>query len=885
MQLSEMRYITGLIVQGGGKIVGYSLAEPTGEIKQPDYVMANNLKSYLTNNKCQIINAVVDASGQVSFRSKADQESYVTMNASGYILGWPKRPLNKLHEGNKTGGKTGEILRPTHSYLIVDINEAENVVKVMNIAGMVKPMTLTKLVSAINEGLIVSNVEIVNHRVKLLSKGMDELTIGKPKSTSASSIPPITMTTSTVQPAAQTSKSVAVPLKPPTFVPGKELQKPMMSPIITPPATEKLTIPSAVSKPVIPPVVPPTVHAKSAVPSIPTVQPKVIQPSVQPTTPATPKTSLVHELNLREIIDKQYNFNNYVTDYSDCAVKIRFDLEDLAPEQFELITVDGKNCLTYVTDGTGTHELPYFIRDYGPELRIFLQLFSSKKNREALVGTIVNLYYNGKPVHAFDYRMLYIEQGFLNFAYLIDWYNVDLFCLESETDLWQVQMNTQVSELLLPNKVLNVKDKTLRELDHLYGRFDAYYPDVWAGLLLYDDLRHDARAEDLTITTHPKSRITEMKDNGLRIFLDFPFGKNVEAKKIHIDLTKTGLRFLPKKAIQVQHGANYEIHVPTTCKRIHNDAVETEKLKNSKRRRLDRDEDDYAYNRHTNGKNCSNVTQANTVTIHGSQLERIDRLGIPYAISSETQVREFIRVNDWSNITNLTETTIAIEDLPEVKKEVNVAQFIDTDKDEILVNNWRGIGTWSDIGKGKLHLQLTSRPEASLNHTNLFIDSTATKVKIELISERESYGYSWPVIDYLYVEEGVTEVEIIARTLVYNEGKKNKTPGYHYNYIKHLILPPSCTNFVLKLTHRNHERFVREIDIPDNSVLSRLDLKTLFNNFAVKPDDVYRYANAKTMHDKNMLSDMIGSDLTHVQQVEFNNDSVKYNLSLCGINL
>lgn len=857
MQLSEIRYITGLIVQGGGKIAGYSLAEPTGEVKKPDLVLAKDIKQYLTDNKCQIINAIVDASGQVSFRSKADQESYVTMNASGYILGWPKKPLNKLHEGNKTGGKTGETLKPTHSYLVVDINEAENVVKVMNIGGMVKPMTLAKLVSAINEGLIVSNVEVVNHRVKLLSKGIDELTIGKTISTSTASSQSATLKVE--QPVTQTTTAT---LKPPTFVPDKELQKPTIPPVITP------------SQPVAKPVQQPVVEPKQQ----PTTNQSVIPPVTQP------KAKSEHEFNFRDLALKQYNFTNYATDYSNAIVKIRLDLDDLAPEQFELVTINGKNCLTYVTDGSGEHELPYFIRDYGPCLRIFLELFSRKENRESLIGTIVNLYYNNKPVHAFDYRMLYMEQGFLNFAYLIDWYNVDLFHLAKEDTLWPSEHNAKLSLLYLPNKILDVKKQTLTDIQYLYGRFYACNSEIWSRLLLYGDLKNQSRTEDLTIATHPKLKVAEMKDYGIIVEFDYPFDKDKSAHKIHIDLSKTSLRFIGKHAIQVQHGANYILHVPATCTRLHNDAICVAMPEVKPRRRLDRQTGDYYYVRRPNSKDCLSVSQADTLEVYGAQIERIDKVGAAFQARSYNPLRMFVQPKNWTNITNLTDTVIAIEDLPKHTQEIDVAPYIDTNKDELLVNDWHGIGTWSDIGKGKLHVKLTSRPETHLDHTNLFISGTVSKIKIELVNEKESYAYSWPVIDYLFVEEGVTDVEIVAYTLTYQGRHRGaKEPGYYYNYIRHLILPPSCTNFVLKLTCRQHERFVREVDIPDNSVLSRLDLQELFKGFAVNPDQIYKYANEKIMHDKNMLSDMIGTDLTHVQDVTFEVADIKANLAFCGI--
>lgn len=874
MQLSEMRYITGLIVQGGGKIAGYALAEPTGEVKKPDLVLAKDLKQYLATNRCKIINADVDMMGQVVFRSKADQESYVTMNASGYVLGWPKKPLPKLHEGNKTGGKTGEMLRPTHSYLIVDINESENVVKVMNIGGMVKPMTLGKLKSAVGEGLIVSNVEVKDGNIRLLSQGMDELVMGKTVSAPVSSIPPVTMSKPAPTPTVQPTKPASAPLKPPTF--GTGANKPITPPVVPPIA----------SKPVIPPVVPPTVHAKSAMPPIPTVQPKVEQPKQTASIPPVVKPQAPKALTFKQMVQDNYDFeNNFAKEFAGQNVRVRLDMDDLAAEQFNVVTVNGQNYLTYVTDGSGTHELPYFIRHYGPDLEHFLNLFNIAEQRQSLSGVKIDLYFFNKLISGFDYRMLYTEAGFLNFGYLIDWNKVDLFSLSDEQALYATFLNPMTTLLMLPNKELDVKNKTITDLVKLYGRFEAYHEDVWSDLLYVANLGKHKRTENLKIQVHPHARISEMSDDALYMFFDYPFGHDEDARELILDLTATSLRFIAKNSIKVQHGANYDIYLPASCKRVHDGAVATRSGSGvNKRFRLDRPDDEYQRQYHNNGKSCESIAAANTITFHGANLERIDKVGAPYAPQGMNSNREFVCAGDWTAITNLTDTAIAIETLPKSNKAIDVAPYIDTHQDSIIVDDWYGIGTWSDIGKGKLSLRLGAKPKQFHynDRVNILIDGSATKVKIELMNEKESMGYTWPVIDYLFVEEGVTELEIIAYTCCYQH-KKSKLPGYTDNYIKQLILPASLRSLSLKITHRNHKRFIRNINVADNSIMARLDLKEQFRRFCVEPDNLYKYAAARAQHDKNMLSDLIGSDLSHVAVVEFNADFVKSNLAKCGI--
>lgn len=896
MQLSEMRYITGLIMQGGGKIAGYSLAEPTCEIKKPDLVMLADIKSYLTKHNCKIINAAVDASGQVTFRSKADQESYVTMNASGYILGWPKRPLPKLHEGNKTGGKTGEMLRPTHSYIVVDINESENVVKVMNIGGMVKPMTLSKLKSAIAEGLIVSNVEVTNGNIKLLSQGMDELTIGKTVSTPISSIPPVTMSkpvpTTTVQPV----KSTSTPLKPPTFVPGKELQKPVMPPVITPPATEKPTTPKIVSKPVIPPVVLPTVHAKSAIPPIPTVQPKVEkpvsnQPTVQPKVeqPTSIQPTQTHILDFKQLVSSGYSFaDDFLTDYAGTNVKLKLDLYDFAPDQFNFAETDGKRYLKYTTDGSGTDKLQYFDDiDFGEALHDFLYLFNNVENRRKLAGVKLDLFYHDKRIDGFDYRMLYYEQGFLNFGYLVDWSKIDLFHLESEDNLTPTELTNELTLLLIPNKILTLGIKTaIADTNKLYGRFRMYNDDIWTDFLL-GYRRSGRRKEDLRIIIHPRARISEMTPDALRVYTDYPFGHDEEMTNISIDLTNSSLRFIAKDAIRVQHGALYNFYLPDSCKRIHDGAVITDSCKTPTFSRRLNEIDEARQIIHYSHKESCNVTMANTIIFHGRCIERIDKVGNPFAQKPYYPDRQFIRCADWTTITNITGAVIAIEDLPEIKKDIDVTPYVSKTTDKII-SDWSGIGTWSDTDKGKISFHMTHRPAIDKYSYNVYVDGTVKKLKLELVSEREDYEYSWPVIDYLFVAEGVTELEIIANTLRYttnNSGKKTIRHGSFRPHINHLILPTTMSRLELKLTATAHSRYVRELDIPDNSILSKLDLVKQLNRYQVHPDEIFKYANEKIMHDKNMLSDMIGSDMNAVQMVSFDNQSIKENLALCGIYL
>lgn len=869
MQLSEMRYITGIITQGAGKIAGYSLAEPTGEIRKPDIVMAKDVATYLKSHNCKIINANVDAAGQVTFRSKADQESYVTLNSSGYVLGWPKKPLPKLHEGNKTGGKTGEVLRPTHSYIVVDINETENVAKVMNLGGMVKPMTLGKLKTAISEGLIVSNVEVANGNIKLLSQGMDELLIGKaatPQSVQSTQqqtaqaqpkvvIPPISMGTTPIKPPATAPTTQPTPIKPPVAAP-------------------------TTSNAVIPPVSTP----KPTTQTTPTPQQaQTVQAALRGNqTSITPNTKTVN-LDFDELANEGYDFENrFLKEYAGQKVRIVLDLSTFAPAQFEVHKISGKNYLFYGPLGTGRHDLQYFESYHGRHLEAFLNIFNEQANRESLHDTKVVLMYDNKLIDGLDYRMLYMERGFLNFGYLVDWNVVDLYHLSNEEYLRPKFMSSYVSLLLLPNKVVNAQKNEATDVQRLYGRFYAHYHFVWSNFVHSDSLKQDRRYENLIIRTHPRAKISEMADDSLYVFLDYPFGMHEQAYNCIIDLTNTTLRFIAKNAIRLMHGANYEICVPASCKRVHDYAFSVYERDDSATVRLD--DASPSYGRLSREYNTSNTTisKATTITLHGSNIERIDEAGNPYP--NGKQYRAFIRVANWSTLLNLSHTTIAFEDLPQSKEVIDLAPYCYPDDDVHLVDNWYTIGDWSDIGKGKLSLKLCSKPKAIDDKVNLKISGTATKVKLELYNERQENNYNWPVIEHLYVEEGVEELEIVAATLRYRIGK-GYTDGYLYNYIRHLILPASLKSIVLKVTTRNHSDYVKYVYVADNTIMAKLDLKEQFRKTCVAPLGIIKYANARTQHDKNLLSDLMGTDMTHVPIVEFNDEAIKRNLAFCGITL
>lgn len=856
MQLSEMRYITGIITQGAGKIAGYSLAEPTGEIRKPDIVMAKDIASYLKSHNCKIINANVDAAGQVTFRSKADQESYVTLNSSGYVLGWPKKPLPKLHEGNKTGGKTGEILRPTHSYIVVDINETENVVKVMNLGGMVKPMTLSKLKAAVSEGLIVSNVEVKDGTIKLLSAGMDELTIGKAPST-----PTVSANVS------------AKPVVPPTAP-------------IKPPVSAPLAPPTG-SKAVIPPVAPLKPVTPAVKPATPAAQPQATQTAPQPSIPPVTKPQQSFGLNFVDMAKSKFDFeHDFVKMYSGQKVKITLDLADFAPYQFELLRINGGYYLSYDMDNPIVeHEYNYFSTTYGKSLRDFLNLFNDSDTRGCLRDTKIELLFNGKPVNGFDYRMLYMENGFLNFAYLLDWNKIDLFHLSDDVSLMPKYMNPSISLLYIPNKRVNITKNAIEDTKNLYGRFYAHYNKIWYQLFFEDNLNENARTENLVIRTHPRAKISEMTDDCLHIYLDYPFGNHEDAKKCVVDLTGTTLRFIAKNAITLMHGANYEVYVPASCKRLHNDSISVSSDTSIKFKTLGKGTTNYSnwssYS-HAGSKGCTTMLKATTVNIHGTNVERIDNVGEAYYNETKRQ-RCFIKMADWTPLLNLTSTTIAIEDLPKSDKAIDIAPYCHPSEEQHVVNEWYNIGDWSETGKGKISVELCSNPKAIDGNINLLISGTVTKAKLELYNEKESQGYKWPNIDYLFVEEGVEELEIIACTLKY-KFKGRYVPGYVNNYIKHLVLPASLRSLSLKLTTDTH-KFVRNIYIADNSIMSRLDLDKQFKQWRIHPDAIVKYANERVFHDKNLLSDLIGSDLTNVEIIEFDSAAVKANLALCGITI
>ena len=107
--------------------------------------------------------------------------------------------------------------------------------------------------------------------------------------------------------------------------------------------------------------------------------------------------------------------------------------------------------------------------------------------------------------------------------------------------------------------------------------------------------------------------------------------------------------------------------------------------------------------------------------------------------------------------------------------------------------------------------------------------------------------------------------------------------GNTYTRIEHLILPNSLKSIKLQTTAKEH-RYVSTVYIPEHSLLSKLNLKEEFQTNCLTPA-IIQYKQDRQLNDKNMLSDFLGSDMTNIEMVHFDEATVKKNLELCGIKL
>ena len=868
MNLQNVHYITGIIKLNATRVAGYAIVEPNDGTGKAELVLIKDVRNYMTKHKCLIANATIDSFGQAHFKTKNDENSYVQLNTSGYVLGFNKKALKDLHKGNKTIDPQLNIEKPSFSYTVVDTGP--DVTQVMNLNGYVKPMTTNLLIKYMNEGLIVSNAELQEGKLVLLNKSLSELLDNTDKSSNDTEVQ------KTVQARPQ-NNTVSRPIN---------TARPLMPPGAQKTAQTTINQTQTSVKDITGVGQNTTSVIKNDTGIKNNVQQQNLQGTqTQPVKQVTPSTTQpVVRNNTSSIIDftqatnEGLRFNSdFVSDYEGRTVTIKIELSDLSDTQFEMRTVNYINILVYSKDAQDKfeyrHSKIYF------NLENLINLLSAADTRERLKGVNVTFYLNNRLVHCMDYRMFAREDCLVNLSYLINWEQLDLFIGTNKFRLVDVALPKMLSLLVLPNKVFDEQKNTYENLLTLQGH---YYNFNYSAYCSYEKSNTLERTFGLTVIAHPKSMISEMKENGLDFAFDFPYGLP-GGPKLTIDLTNTRIRFIPKNAITMLDTAQYIVKLPNTCKRIHKDAFELRPHGMMTYGRFtaysfDDQELRMSHAHECGVKHVDKQELIPKVILVGNNIERIDANGKPYEEIAAGN-RWFINAQNWNTLTSINKATVYMTDLPKVKKIVDLTPYIGEEGDSaILQDSWLGIGTWSDIDKGKIDLQLCQRSNEGTN--NILISGTAKKVTLNLYTEKSQFN--WNTIQYLFVEEGVQELTIQASTLRYRTGKTVKM-GNTYTRIEHLILPNSLKSIKLQTTAKEH-RYVSTVYIPEHSLLSKLNLKEEFQTNCLTPA-IIQYKQDRQLNDKNMLSDFLGSDMTNIEMVHFDEATVKKNLELCGIKL
>lgn len=570
----DIVYITGIIMQGP-RCTGYAITKPSETHTKPDLVSKTELRQYLLTNKYTIANATVDSFGEAHFRTADDQKSYVTLNPSGYHIGFAGRPLSKLHDGNIDKDPYDNSPMPGSSIIVLDLNEKDNVAEIMNMYGVTKMTHYSTLQDAVlNKGLIASNIKVENNKLLLLSKSLFDLKCEhsanpqapvKTSNAFAWNVQPEEQPKQPIQQAQPTQKEEQKPTgfswditdtKEPT--PEKKVE-PIKSELQQPVKNQgfawnkELTVPTikeqmqdvttSTTKPVEQPVV------------------EVVQPVINSNTK--------QEFNLYKQV-RNYGFRitkKFVEDCERQPLAIRIDLDKVdnsgrCCDQYETVMASNdKIILKYYNKADDPLDFAKRCGDesaFAKELLKLNSLLLKTEYRDRLLNNIsIDLYYYGEHIDGIEYYLLYREIWFVGLIYAFDMDKMDVVRLAetvrgSKASFPPCLFNPNLSLIYLPNMVLGCKDYSYVPCDWLGGTIDItnYQGYEYYNLLAIKkpgskfaaNTIEKLKFDNLIIKPHPNAVYTKMlEDDPLRIYIDYPFGV-----KLHMPIVPTNADFIAK---------------------------------------------------------------------------------------------------------------------------------------------------------------------------------------------------------------------------------------------------------------------------------------------------------------------------------------------------
>lgn len=872
MNINNIRYITGLIRKGKSDIIGYCIVTPG--VEKREYIMQTSLRQYMLKTGCIIANATIDSFGRAIFKTHEDEKSYIHMNSSGFILGFDGIPVSKLHPGNKT--IVNMTTTASTSYIIIDCNNDADVVSVMNVSGIVKSMSIRKLVSVVKEGLIISNAKIVDNKVELLNRSLRDILEDKPVQTAqprpvqTAPVQPKPAQTTPVQPkpvqtVQQPAYTIGGAIKPPSF---SNASAPVKPPVQAQPVqTVKPHIQPTV-KPPVQPSAQPIRQAQSTTPTIKQAQPVAAAPS-------QPK----HITPNKTVIDIDF------AEYTDAGHKIFKIHETPAGEKILMY-----NYISYTDEYAAKLDSP-------TKVSLLLDVLQKIRLDKSLAETTqIRPLFNKEPIFNIDYNITTRDKYMSELNYVLDFNKINLVDVKNiiRCLLIPTKFDTDSTLLVLPNKYIDSNTGNLADSHTLHASLVYTTPKCGTPLVTVE------LKSDIVIKPHPRANITETADYDFLFCPATLFSPN--GKKIIVDLRQTKLRFIAKNAMIFEHNYNYAVLVPNTCKRLHNDALlavnldfYAREIPVFRKEHFSIPEDAEKYKpflkclQYFEARRNTKFDKYTIFDVLGNNIERLDIVG---RITAKLKMSSCVNVT-WQNLTNISGASILRESLPSVDYTLDVDKYLAEHKNKSIVQDlkdreleWKSIGGWSDIDKGKISVSLTSK-NTDYNASNylkfssnrcLIVDGTVKKCRLNCCTYEPDYeeyvqnDRRFEYIRVLKVEEGVEELKLHIA-----DPKKNEV------MIEHLILPSTLK--VLSISSDslfNGEKYVENIYVAKGSIMSRMDIKQLFgrSNPVVS---ICQYDNGYVEHEKNMLTNMMGLDMSYIEDVTYSAEEIKNNLALCGI--